>query len=108
VFGQLLFGFLGDRISRKTVYGIEASILAAGAILSALSPNVLFLILFRFIQGIGIGGDYPISATIMSEYSNIKDRGKLISLIFANQGIGSVAAVLVGLGSVALLPPDLS
>jgi PHS family inorganic phosphate transporter-like MFS transporter len=108
VFGQLLFGFLGDRIGRKTVYGIEAGILAAGAILSALSPSVLYLILFRFIQGIGIGGDYPISATIMSEYSNVKDRGKLISLIFANQGIGSVAAVLVGLGSVALLPPDLA
>lgn len=108
VFGQLLFGFLGDRIGRKAVYGIEASILAAGAILSALSPNVLFLILFRFVQGIGIGGDYPISATIMSEYSNVKDRGKLVSLIFANQGIGSVAAVLVGLASVAFLPPDLA
>ncbi len=108
VIGQLVFGFLGDRIGRKTVYGVEATILAVGAVLSAASPNFLYLILFRFIQGIGIGGDYPISATIMSEYSNVKDRGKLVALIFANQGIGSVAAVLVGLASVALLPPDLA
>lgn len=32
-------------------------------------------------MGIGIGGDYPISATIMSEYANVKDRGKLIALV---------------------------
>jgi PHS family inorganic phosphate transporter-like MFS transporter len=77
VIGQLIFGFLADRIGRKTVYGVEAMILALGAILSALSPNLYWLIIFRFIEGIGIGGDYPVSATIMSEYSNVKDRGKL-------------------------------
>ncbi len=108
VIGQLTFGYLGDKIGRKNVYGIEATILVAGALLSAVATNVYFLILFRFIEGIGIGGDYPISATIMSEYSNVKDRGKLVSLIFANQGIGSVAAVLVGLGAVAFLPPALA
>ncbi|MDG6907803.1 MAG: MFS transporter [Nitrososphaerota archaeon] len=108
VIGQLIFGHLGDRVGRKTVYGIEASILVVGALLSAISTNVFWLILFRFIEGIGIGGDYPMSATIMSEYSNVKDRGKLVSLIFANQGIGSVAAVAIGLASVAFLPPDLA
>jgi PHS family inorganic phosphate transporter-like MFS transporter len=108
VLGQLVFGLVADRIGRKTVYGVEASILTAGALLSALSPNLYWLIGFRFLQGIGIGGDYPISATIMSEYSNRKDRGKLVALVFANQGIGSVVAVLVGLASVVALPPDLA
>ena len=108
VVGQLLFGFIADRLGRKTVYGVEASLLALGAILSALSPNLYWLIAFRFLQGIGIGGDYPISATIMSEYSNRKDRGKLVALVFANQGFGSVAAVLVGLASVIALPPALA
>lgn len=108
IIGQLLFGFLGDKIGRKVIYGVEATILSVGAILSALSPNLIYLIIFRFIQGIGIGGDYPISATIMSEYSNVKDRGKLVSFIFANQGFGSVTAVLVGLASVAFLSPDLA
>jgi PHS family inorganic phosphate transporter-like MFS transporter len=106
--GQLLFGFIADRVGRKTVYGVEASLLALGAILSALSPNLYWLIAFRFLQGIGIGGDYPVSATIMSEYSNRKDRGKLVALVFANQGFGSVAAVLVGLASVIALPPALA
>lgn len=108
IIGQLVFGFLADRLGRKSVYGIEASILAIGAILSALSPNLITLTVFRFIQGIGIGGDYPVSATIMSEYANVKDRGKLIALVFANQGIGSVVAVFVGLASVSVLPPDMA
>ena len=42
--------------------------LAVGAIASAFSPNIWWLIGFRVILGIGIGGDYPVSATIMSEY----------------------------------------
>ncbi len=108
ILGQLIFGYLGDRIGRKTVYGVEASLLALGALLSGLSPNLPLLILFRSIMGIGIGGDYPISATIMSEYANVKDRGKLIALVFANQGLGSVAAVAVGTISALYLPPDVA
>ncbi|AWS00151.1 MFS transporter [Metallosphaera hakonensis] len=108
IFGQLIFGVLGDFVGRKTVYGIEASLLAAGAALSAFSPNIIWLIIFRSIMGIGIGGDYPISATIMSEYANVKDRGKLVALVFANQGIGSLVAVAVGAISAFTLPPDLS
>jgi len=108
VVSQLLFGFVADRVGRKTVYCVKASLLALGAILSALSPNLYWLIAFRFLQGIGIGGDYPVSATIMSEYSNRNDRGKLVALVFANQGFGSVAAVLVGLASVIALPPVLA
>ncbi|MGC8645620.1 MAG: MFS transporter [Thermoplasmata archaeon] len=106
IFGQLIWGTVADKFGRKKIYGLEAAILASGAILSAFAWNYWSLLAFRFILGFGIGGDYPVSATIMSEYSNIKDRGKLIALVFANQGIGSVAAVAVGLGAVAVLPAE--
>ncbi|MFP3399734.1 MFS transporter [Acidianus sp.] len=108
VLGQIVFGILGDKIGRKKVYGVEASLLSAGALLSAFSPNLLWLIIFRMIMGVGIGGDYPISATIMSEYANVKDRGKLIALVFANQGIGTLVAVAVGAISAYTLPPDIA
>jgi PHS family inorganic phosphate transporter-like MFS transporter len=107
IIGQLFFGFLGDYWGRKKVYGVEANILSIGALLSALSPNLFWLIIFRFILGIGIGGDYPISATIMSEYANVKDRGKLIALVFSNQALGSIAAAVVGILSALFLTPDL-
>ena len=106
--GQLLFGFLGDRLGRKYLYGVEAAILVAGALLSAIAPNLLWLIAARTFLGFGIGGDYPISATIMSEYSNVRDRGKLVALVFANQGLGILASVGVALASVAWLPPDVA
>ncbi|MGC8582917.1 MAG: MFS transporter [Thermoproteus sp.] len=106
--GQLLFGFLGDRLGRKYLYGVEAAILTFGALLSAIAPNLLWLIAARVFLGFGIGGDYPISATIMSEYSNVRDRGKLVALVFANQGLGILASVGVALASIALLPPELA
>ncbi|PVU75997.1 MFS transporter [Sulfolobus islandicus] len=108
VIGQLVFGFLGDKIGRKAIYGFEAMLMAVGALLSAISPNIYWLIIFRSIMGLGIGGDYPISATIMSEYANVKDRGKLIALVFANQGLGSLAAVAIGIGSVLAFPLNIS
>ncbi len=106
IVGQLMFGRIADIYGRKRVYGIEASILAIGALLSAFSMNFWFLFISRFLLGIGIGGDYPVSATIMSEYSNKNDRGKLIGFVFANQGIGSVVAVAVGVISVVAFSPD--
>jgi len=108
IIGQLSFGFLADRLGRKRVYGIEAAILALGAALSAFAPNILWLIIFRGIMGFGIGGDYPVSATIMSEYANVKDRGKLIALVFSNQGLGSMAAIAVGALSAYMLPASLA
>jgi PHS family inorganic phosphate transporter-like MFS transporter len=40
IIGQLFFGVLGDYWGRKKVYGVEATILGIGALLSALSPNL--------------------------------------------------------------------
>ena len=74
--GAFIFGRIADVIGRKKVYGVEAAIMVIGAILTALSPNFAWLIVFRFILGVGIGGDYPISATIMTEYANRRSRGR--------------------------------
>ena len=95
--GAFVFGRLADAYGRKSVYGIEAIIMAAAAIASALSPNIMWLLVFRFILGLGIGGDYPVSAVIMSEYANRKDRGKLVTLVFSMQALGLVVGPVVAL-----------
>jgi PHS family inorganic phosphate transporter-like MFS transporter len=84
---------------------VEVLVLAAGAIACALSPNIWWLIGFRFILGIGIGGDYPVSATIMSEYAGKAHRGMLVTLVFAMQGAGLVLGPLL---AAALLASGLS
>ncbi|CAB1129880.1 MFS transporter [Candidatus Hydrogenisulfobacillus filiaventi] len=107
--GAFVFGRIADRYGRKKVYGLEAGLMAAGALLSAFAPNILWLIAFRFVLGVGVGGDYPVSAVLMSEYANIKDRGRLVGLVFSMQALGLLAGPVVALTLVnAGLSPDLA
>jgi MFS transporter, PHS family, inorganic phosphate transporter len=94
-FGALVFGRVADMLGRKRIYGFEVLILAAGAIASAFAPNYTFLLVSRIILGIGIGGDYPVSATIMSEYSGKQNRGRMVGLVFAMQGLGLIVGPLI-------------
>jgi MFS family permease len=94
-FGAIIFGRIADMLGRKRIYGYEVLILAAGAIASAFAPNYTFLLVSRIVLGIGIGGDYPVSATIMSEYSGKQSRGKMVGMVFAMQGAGLVVGPLV-------------
>lgn len=61
------------------------------------SPNAVIgtLCFWRFLLGVGVGGDYPLSATIMSEYSSRLSRGALVGSVFAMQGIGILIAAAV-------------
>ncbi|HUA04589.1 MAG TPA: MFS transporter [Solirubrobacteraceae bacterium] len=93
--GACVFGRLADKLGRRSVYGWEMLVLAAGAIASALSPSVWWLIGFRAILGFGVGGDYPVSSTIMSEYAGRRNRGRMVALVFSSQGIGLVVGPLL-------------
>jgi len=55
----------------------------------------VFLLVCRAVLGIGIGGDYPVSATIMSEYAGRQSRGRMVGLVFAMQGLGLIVGPLV-------------
>ncbi len=95
--GAFIFGRVADLVGRKRVYWLVAAIMAVAAIGSALSPSFWVLIGFRFLLGLGVGGDYPVSAVLMSEYSNSKDRGRLVGLVFSTQALGLVVGPLVAL-----------
>jgi MFS family permease len=95
--GAFVFGRIADLIGRKRVYWIVAAIMVVGAIGSAFAPAFWVLILFRFILGIGVGGDYPVSAVLMSEYANRRDRGKLVGTVFSTQALGLIVGPLVAL-----------
>ncbi|KAK7391677.1 hypothetical protein VNO78_20096 [Psophocarpus tetragonolobus] len=112
--GQLFFGWLGDKMGRKRVYGMTLMLMVICSIASGLSfgkdPKAVMatLCFFRFWLGFGIGGDYPLSATIMSEYANKKTRGAFIAAVFAMQGFGILAggmiAIIVSSAFKALYP----
>ncbi|KAM6499660.1 Major facilitator superfamily domain containing protein [Amanita muscaria] len=68
LFGQVIFGWLADRMGRKKMYGIELMIMIVGTFGQALAGAtqtvslVGTLIVWRFIMGVGVGGDYPSTA----------------------------------------------
>ncbi|XP_074286773.1 putative inorganic phosphate transporter 1-9 [Silene latifolia] len=94
IIGQLIFGRLGDLIGRRRVYGIALALMVLssfGCGFSVCTSRTCVLVsfsFFRFILGIGIGGDYPLSATIMSEFANKTTRGAFIAAVFSMQGLG--------------------
>lgn len=120
VIGQFLFGWLADIVGRKrmctyflilvklnllTIFsdGIELMIIIVatiGQVFAGQAPAVNILaviIVWRGIRGIGIGGDYPLSAVITSEFASTHTRGRLMTLVLTNQGWGQFAGALVTL-----------
>ena len=95
--GALVLGRFADLGGRKRVYWLVAAIMIVAAVGSALSPSYWVLIAFRFLLGFGVGGDYPVSAVLMSEYANRKDRGKLVGMVFGTQALGLIVGPLVAL-----------
>jgi PHS family inorganic phosphate transporter-like MFS transporter len=51
------------------------------------------LIMWRFIMGVGIGGDYPLSAVITSEFASKRIRGRMMTAVFSAQGFGNCTLV---------------
>src|SRR5579859_490786 len=69
-----------------------------GLTLSSSSASVSVIgsmIFWRVVLGIGVGGDYPISSIITSEFATLKWRGAMMSAVFASQGFGQFTAALV-------------
>lgn len=113
VIGQLGFGYLGDAVGRKKIYGVELMVMIAATITQCTlgqSPGVNFVaifVFFRIIMGIGIGGDYPLSSIISSEFSTTKWRGAIMAAVFSNQGLGQLLAGIVAIILVAGYKNDL-
>ncbi|WP_374025009.1 MFS transporter [Mycobacterium sp. HNNTM2301] len=95
--GAMVFGRLGDLFGRRRVYGLEAVLMIIGALVSAFAPNFAALLVGRLILGVGIGGDYPASGVIMTEYANARNRGQLVGMTFLFYVFGQVCAYLVSL-----------
>jgi MFS family permease len=95
--GAFIFGRIADIFGRKSVYGIEAAVMVVGAILTAFAPNFTWLIVTRFILGVGIGGDYPVSATIMTEYASRRGRGRQVAMMFSSYTFGQITALIVAM-----------
>lgn len=83
------------------MYGVELVIMIAATFslsIAGAGPAVSIIgvtIFWRITLGIGVGGDYPTSSIITSEFATVKWRGAMMAAVFSNQGLGQFVAALV-------------
>jgi SP family arabinose:H+ symporter-like MFS transporter len=102
--GALAAGPLTDRFGRKSLLIADAAIYAAGALLSAFSPDATVLLISRTLIGLAIGADSAIATAYIAEYAPIKRRGALSMLQQWMITVGILIAYLVALVVLKTMP----
>ncbi|MDP3395339.1 MAG: MFS transporter [Methanoregula sp.] len=106
IFGALIGGRLCDRFGRKKVFLFDLLVFIIFAVLSFFAWNIESLILFRFLLGVGIGADYPVCASYVSEFMPKRIRGRMLIAAFSFQAVGIFAAAGIGLFILAMHPSE--
>lgn len=94
--GSLIGGHVADRFGRKAIYLIDILTFLFAAIMCGLAWSVASLVFFRLILGVGVGADYPLSATYLAEFLPTRKRGSVMVWVFALWMAGAVVSALVG------------
>jgi MFS transporter, putative metabolite:H+ symporter len=79
--GALGQGEFTDRFGRKAVYQFNLLLFGIATIAGAWSPNLTWLLVFRFIAGIGLGAEQPLCFSYTAEYAPRQTRGRVIALM---------------------------
>ncbi len=93
---QLFYGPLSDSIGRKTPLGLSLTILIIGCIVSSSASTIYWLIAGRLIQGIGAGGSYALSRSILRDYYSDTRLARSASFISGGSVALIAAAPLLG------------
>jgi AAHS family 4-hydroxybenzoate transporter-like MFS transporter len=87
--GAFLFGPLADRIGRKRVLLLCVLFFGAASLVSARAGSIWWLVLLRFLTGLGLGGAMPNAVTLTSEYCPAARRSFLVTTMFCGFTVGS-------------------
>lgn len=99
--GSFVFGPMADRIGRKRVILISLILFALGSLACAAAPSAKWLILLRFVTGLGLGGALPTMITLGSEFSPERNKSLLVTLMLIGFPLG---LALGGLVAAKLIP----
>ena len=102
--GALIFGRLSDKLGRKKLFILTLAIYLIASGIAGLSPNMWFLLVFRFFAGMGIGGEYAAINSAIDELIPSKYRGRVDIAINGTYWGG---AALGSAANLFLLNPDI-
>jgi MFS family permease len=109
VLGAIVFGWLTDRFGRRTMFYITLMIYLGGVLLTAVSWGMASFAIFRFITGLGIGGEYAAINSAIDELIPARLRGRIDLIVNGSYwiGAGMGAAATILLLNPSMLPVDL-
>ncbi|MBA6440759.1 MFS transporter [Streptomyces sp. GMR22] len=94
--GGLFGGYLCDRLGRKVTYTVDLVALIVCSVLSAFVSAPWQLIVLRVITGIAVGADYPIAASLLTEFVPRRRRGLLLASLVTAWFVGACVSYVVG------------
>ena len=95
--GGLIFGMLGDRIGRSKTMMITILLYSLCTGLSALSKSFYDFAFYRFITGLGVGGEFAVGVALVAEVMPDKARAQALGLLQAFSTVGNIAAAFISL-----------
>ena len=102
VAGAALGGMAADRFGRKRVFIADMIIIAIAGVIGAAAPSPWFILLAEFLLGVGVGSDFPTSASYVSEMMPKSARSRMTVATIAMQSVGMIGAALTGMGILRL------
>jgi MFS family permease len=96
--GGLIFGVIGDRLGRAKTMMITIVIYSLCTGLSALSQGFWDFAFYRFITGLGVGGEFAVGVALVAEVMPDRARPYALGLLQALSAVGNFAAALIGIG----------
>jgi MFS transporter, putative metabolite:H+ symporter len=106
--GALALGSVADRLGRRRAFLVAITVFSVLSVACAAAWNLEALTVARLLQGIGLGAEVPIAATLISEYAPALRRGRAVMLYQAIFAWGAFAAPVAGLAVFALVEPAIA
>jgi SHS family lactate transporter-like MFS transporter len=93
--GAFIFGLLGDRFGRRIPLMIDIIFYSLMELLTAFSPNYTWLLIFRALYGIGMGGEWGLGASLAMETLPTAARGLFSGILQQGYAFGYLLAAIV-------------
>lgn len=91
-----LYGKLADRHGRRFLYAVAVGLFCLGSALSGAATSLPQLIAFRAVQGLGAGGVFPVTITVIGDVFDLEERGRMQGLFSAVWGVSSLVGPALG------------